>query len=340
MRKNLTAAVIAALVILGVSTPQPARADAVEDFFKGREITLIVAFGAGGGYDLYGRALIEHFGRFIPGNPKFTIQFMPGAGGALAANHLYTVSPKDGTVIGLLANGMPLGQVLRSPGIRFDAAQFVYIGRMASMETALMVWNDVGVRNVDQWRQKEVVFGSTGKANQDYFVPYIAGQVLGFKVKTVQGYKGSNEINLAMEKREVDAMSMSWASLLLRLPHWVTENKVTALAFNGLELPPEAPKVPLLINLTKNDDDRKLLELIANPAAIGRTFTLPPGTPPDRVAALRKAFDAMMKDEKFLADATARKMDVNYASGQEMAKVVERLLVTPPAVVERALGMM
>jgi tripartite-type tricarboxylate transporter receptor subunit TctC len=338
MKKVLTTlALTAALATMAPSAP---RADAVEDFYKSRDIQVIVAFGAGGGYDLYARAFIEHLGRFIPGNPRFTIQFMPGAGGALAANHLYNVAPKDGTAIALLANGMPLGQVLRTAGIKFDAAQFQYIGRMASMEAGMVVWNEAGVRTIDDWRKKEVVFGATGKANQDYFVPYIAGQILGLKVRTVQGYKGSNEINLAMEKREVDAMSMSWASMVARLPHWIKDNKVTTLAFNGLAVPPDAPKVPLLVDLAKNDDDRKLLELIANPSAVGRTFTLPPGVPADRLAALRKAFDAMMKDEKFLADAKARNMDVNPLSGQEMAKIVERVLATPAPVVDRALGMM
>lgn len=340
MKKLLKTIAITALVAVAGIAPPAAHADAVEDFYKGREIQVIVAFGAGGGYDLYARSLMEHLGRFIPGNPKFTIQFMPGAGGALAASHLYNVAPKDGSVIALLANGMPLGQVLRTPGIKFDAAQFHYIGRMASMEAGMVVWTETGVRTVDQWRQKEVVFGATGKANQDYFVPHIAGQILGFKVKIVQGYKGSSEINLAMEKREVDAMSMSWASMVARLPHWIKDNKAVPLAFNGLALPPDAPKVPLLVDLAKNDSDRKLLELIANPSAVGRTFTLPPGTPPERLAALRKAFDAMMKDEKFLADAKSRNMDVNYASGQEMTKVIGQVLATPPVVVDRALSMM
>jgi tripartite-type tricarboxylate transporter receptor subunit TctC len=338
MKKILTTIAFAATV--AVSGGPPARADAVEDFYKGREMTLIVAFGAGGGYDLYGRALIEHIGRFIPGNPKFTIQFMPGAGGALAASHLFNVAPKDGSVIALLANGMPLGQVLRTPGVKFDAAKFHYIGRMASMEAGMVVWTESGVQTIDQWRRKEVVFGATGKANQDYFVPHIAGQLLGLKVKIVQGYKGSNEINLAMEKREVDAMSMSWASMVARLPHWINEKKAVPLAFNGLALPPDAPKVPLLVELAKNNDDRKLLELIANPSAVGRTFTLPPGVPAERVTALRKAFDAMMRDEKFLADAKQRKMDINYMSGADVTKVIEQVLATPPAVVDRALGMM
>jgi tripartite-type tricarboxylate transporter receptor subunit TctC len=337
MKKHLATLALAAVLAM---TTTPSRADAVEGFYKGRDIQVIVAFGAGGGYDLYARALIEHFGRFVPGNPRFTIQFMPGAGGALAANHLYNVAAKDGTVIALLANGMPLGQVLRTTGIKFDAAQFQYIGRMASMEAGMVVWNEAGVRTIEQWRQKELVFGATGKANQDYFVPYIAGQLLGLKVRTVQGYKGSNEINLAMEKREVDAMSMSWASMIARLPHWVRDNKVTTLAFNGLAVPPDAPKVPLLVDLAKNEEDRKLLALIANPAAVGRTFTLPPGVPADRLAALRKAFDAMMKDEKFLADAKARNMDVNPLSGAEMTKIVERVLATPAPVVDRALAMM
>jgi tripartite-type tricarboxylate transporter receptor subunit TctC len=208
------------------------------------------------------------------------------------------------------------------------------------MEAGMVVWAESGVRTIDQWRQKEVVFGATGKANQDYFVPHIAGQLLGLKVKVVQGYKGSNEINLAMEKREVDAMSMSWASMVARLPHWINEKKALPLAFNGLALPPDAPKVPLLVELAKNDGDRKLLELIANPSAVGRTFTLPPGVPAERVAALRKAFDAMMKDEKFLADAKQRKMDVNHMSGADVTKIIHQVLATPPAVVDRALGMM
>lgn len=332
MRKYLTILSAAALTVGTLSGT--ANADPVADFYKKRQVTMLVAFGAGGGYGLYARTVAQHMGKHIPGNPTVITQFMSGAGGAKAANYFANAAPQDGTMIGLMSNAAALAQVMRGK-VKYDASKFHYLGRAASMESALIVWHTAKATNFKQWMSNEVIFGSTGKASQDYFVPMMASKLLGVKVKMVMGYKGSRSINKAMEQGEVQAMSNSWSSVKARLGQWLADGKINTLAINGLVLPGDAPKVPLLVDMAKNANDRKLLEFIASAPAVGRAFSAPPGVTADRVAALRKAFEATMKDSAFLADAKKRKMDLNVMSGADVQKIVNDTVKTPPAMLKR-----
>jgi tripartite-type tricarboxylate transporter receptor subunit TctC len=312
-----------------------ARADAVTDFYKGRTLNVAVAFAPGGGYDIYARSFAQYMGKYIPGNPTLIPQFMPGAGGAKAANYLATVAPHDGTVVALLSNSVALAQVITPKEAHYDASKFIWLGRMADMRSAILVWHTAGVKTIEDMKTKQVIFGGTGKSSQDYMNPMLMKNVLGLKAKIVSGYRGSNEINLAMEKGEVQAMSNSWGSVRTRLGHWLTSKQALPIAMVGLTPAPDLPDVPLVMNLAKNDEDKAVLKLMASTTELGRAFAAPAGVPADRVAALRAAFKQMMDDKTFLAEAKSRKMDVEYLAPDAVEKVVAETVHASPKVVAR-----
>jgi len=281
----------------------PTQAAGVADFYKDRTVTIMVGFGAGGGYALYARTLGQHMGRHIPGNPNIVLQFMTGAGGNKAANYFYTVAPRNGAVFAHLSNSAALQQVLRPKRIRYDASKLNYLGRMVSMRSSLIVWHTSPAITLANFRKKTLIFGATGRAGQDYMNPMLMKNVLGFKVKVVTGYKGSRSINNAMEKGEVHAMANSWGSVKARLGQWLDKKQIVPLAMIGLTPSPDRLDIPLVLDMAKSKEDQQLLESMASTTAVGRAISTPPEIPSDRLAALRAAFDATMKDPKFLADA-------------------------------------
>ena len=312
-----------------------ARADAVADFYRGKTMTVAVAFGAGGGYDIYARSFSQYMAKYIPGNPTLVPQFMPGAGGAKAANYLYSVAQRDGTVVALLSNAVALAQIITPKEAHYDASKFSFLGRMTDMRSAILIWHTSPVKTLEDMKTKEVIFGATGKAGQDYMNPMLMRNVLGYKAKIVAGYRGSNEINLAMEKGEVQAMSNSWGSVRTRLGHWLTSKQAYPIAMVGLTPAPDVPDVPLVMNLAKNAEDKAVLELMASTTELGRAFATPPGVPADRVAAMRVAFKKMMEDKTFLDEAKNRKMDIEYLSAEAVEKVVANTVKAPPKIVAR-----
>lgn len=335
MTKHPIAALAAGVLVLGLAAGRPAAADPVADFYKGKDITILVAFGAGGGYGLYARTLAQHLGRHIPGRPNIITQFMSGAGGAKAANYFYNVSPRDGSVIALLSNAAAMAQVLQGDKLKYDASKLNYIGRMVDMRSAIIVWHTAPVKTLADATKHTIIFGGTGKSSQDYINPALMKNILGYKVKVVLGYKGSKEINLAMEKGEVHAMANSWGSVKARLGHWIKNKQINVIAMVGLTRAPDLPNVPTLLELAKNDEDRAVMELMASTTAVGRAFSTPPAVPAERVAALRAAFKATMDDPAFLADAKKRKMDLEYMSGEKVQKIVAKTIAAPKSVVER-----
>ena len=313
----------------------PAQAAGVADFYKDKTMTILVGFGAGGGYALYGRTLGQHLGRHIPGNPKIIMQFMPGAGGNKAANYFYKVSPRDGSVLSHLSNSAALQQVLRPERIRYDVSKLSYLGRMVSMRSSIIVWHTSPATSIEAFKKKTLIFGATGRAGQDYMNPTLLKNVLGFKVKVVTGYKGSRAINLAMEKGEVHAMANSWGSVKARLGQWLDKKQIVPLAMVGLTPSPDRPDIPLVLDMAKTEEDRQLLELMASTTAVGRAFSTTPKVPADRVAALRTAFDKTMKDPEFLADIKKRKMELEYMSGPDVQKIIAKTIATPKDLVAR-----
>ena len=325
-----------ALAFCGIVAASPALAqDPVSDFYKkNNTLRLLVGSEAGGGYDGYARLLSRHLGRFIPGNPTIVVQNMPGAGGIVAANYLYNAAPKDGTVIAQVQRLVPFVQIMGEPGPQFETAKFNWLGSLASEVTVCVSWHTSPVKTFQDLKKTELIIGGSGP-NDTETVPATLNNVLGTKFKLVTGYPSSTAVTLAMERGEVSAVCSSYSSLVTRNAHWFKENKVNFLVQSSTQKHPELPNVPLALEFATNAEDKALLEFSDARLAIGRPFMLPPGVPAERVKALRTAFNQMVKDKEFLADAEKEKRELDIVSGDDMQALLERLSKTPKAMIDR-----
>ena len=324
-RRSFLAACLAGLAA-------PASADPVADYFKGKTVTVLVGVSAGGEYDLQARLISRYLGRYIPGNPTVVAQNMVGAGGLTEANYLYNVAPKDGTFIGMIQNALPVMQAVNLPGPQFDSARFLWLGAIAPTVETLAVWHTSGVTTIDQARSKEVVIGAVGKGGITDTFPRMINEFAGTKFKIVVGYPGGNDVNLAMERGEVAGRNNTWSSWKATKKNWLDEHKITILAYEGPK-PPDLGNVP---DLAKTDEDKAAIRLIAAGTLFGRPLTAPPGVPADRIAALRAAFLATMKDPEFLKEAAAGDIEVDPVDGVKMQKIAEELIALPESVKARA----
>lgn len=326
----------AMFAITAIASPSAIAQGSSASDYKGKTITLVVAFGAGGGYGLYSRVLSRHLPRHIAGEPSIQLQFMSGAAGRKAANYVYTVAARDGAVMSLLSNAAAHDQVLEG-GVRYDAAKFQYVGRMVSMNSIAAVWHTAPATSLAQAKQIEIIFGAPGKGDQAELNPALMQSLLGYKFKIVNGYPGSNAIYQAMEQGEVHGQFASWSSLKSTRGQWLAERKVMLLAEVGLESTPELKRmgVPLVMDLASDPNDRAVLEFMASSTTIGRAFSLPPDVPADRVELLRRAFDATMKDPELIAEAKRLNMDLEPMTGERIQAIVEKTVAAMPDLIER-----
>jgi tripartite-type tricarboxylate transporter receptor subunit TctC len=328
------AAVVAAVFSFGAI--DSAAAQSLADFYKGKQVNVIIGYGVGGGYDQYTRVLSRYMGDHIPGKPTLVVQNMPGAGSRKAANWLYNVAPKDGSVLASLGQNTPTDQVLGRPGIKFDASKFNWIGNMVVVNNTLAVWHTTGVKTIEDATKKELAIGATGASSPSVLYPQVSNNLLGTKFKIISGYPGGGDINLAMERGEVDGRgSNSWASWKSTKSEWLRDKKVNILFQVGLDREEDLPNVPLLSELGKTEEDRRVLEVISADVAIGRPILTTPDVPKDRVAALRKAFDDTLKDPAFKAETKKQKMDINPMSGEKLQQVVAKVLAHPPGIIAK-----
>lgn len=336
-RSAIRLGVLLTALSFGACLPRSLQAQSPAEFYRGKQITIFVAFTTGGGYDAYARFLARHINRHIPGEPKAIVQNMPGAGGLTLTNYLYAVAAKDGTVIGTIEPGSAFEPLWRNPGAKFDATKFVWLGGMNSEVSTCQAWHTSPVKSLDEARKKVMVVGGTGSSDGNYIYPKVLNEFVGTKFKLVSGYPGTTEIHLAMERGEVDGIcGWFWSSILSRRADWLTEKKIIPLVQLALEKHPDFPDVPLALDMAKTEDDRKALELILAPTKMGRPYIAPPGIPADRITALRDAFSATMKDPAFLADAKKLDIEINPTTGEELTAIVQRIYATPAAVVQRA----
>jgi tripartite-type tricarboxylate transporter receptor subunit TctC len=320
--------VLAMLASTGLASAQTA------DRFKGKIFEVVVGYDTGGGYDIYARALARHIGKHLPGNPTVVVKNMPGAQTRTAANYLYNIAPKDGTVIGTIARGLPTEELLGSGGIRFESAKFNWIGSMNNEVSVGVAWHTSPIKTLDDTKQREMVVG--GIADSVLFAQ-VMNAILGTKFKTITGYKSGGEIGLAMERGEVEGrMGWSWSSVVSMNPEWIREGKIRNLVQFSTSKHADLPNVPLVTELAGSDADRALLELVFSRQVIGRPFIAPPGLDAETLQILRKAFDDTMRDPAFLAEMQKANLEVNPIPGAEVQKLIERLIKTPPAVLERA----
>jgi tripartite-type tricarboxylate transporter receptor subunit TctC len=321
-------AVIAMLAGTGLAAAQPA------DKFKGKVFEVVVGYDTGGGYDIYARALARHIAKHLPGNPTVIVKNMPGAQTRTAANYLYNIAPKDGTVIATIARGLPTEELLGSGGIRFESAKFNWIGSINNEVSVGVAWHTSPVKTLEDTKQREMVVG--GIADSVLFAQ-VMNAILGTKFKTISGYKSGGEIGLAMERGEVEGrMGWSWSSVVSMNPEWIREGKIRNLVQFSTSKHADLSNVPLVTELAGNDADRALLELVFSRQVIGRPFIAPPGLDTETVQVLRKAFEDTMRDPAFLAEMQKANLEVNPIPGEEVQKLSERLFKTPPAVLERA----
>jgi tripartite-type tricarboxylate transporter receptor subunit TctC len=311
--------------------------DAVADFYKGKQIRMVIGLGAGEAYDVYARLLARHIVHHIPGNPTIIPQNQPGAGSLNAMNSLYITAPRDGTVIGTGHRFISMMPLLNLEGAKFDPLKFTYIGSMNREIGICIAMKEAGFRKIEDAKTREFVVGTTGAGAELTNFNATLRAMLGLKLKVITGYRTSLDINGAMEKGELQGRcGVSYGSLKTTRPHWVANKEVDILIQFGLTKEKELPDVPLLTELVSEASDRQALELMLAPSEMGRPFMAPPEIPADRAAALRAAFDASMVDPAFVEEAAKLRLEIAPLTGAEMLALVSRLYQAPPAVVERA----
>jgi tripartite-type tricarboxylate transporter receptor subunit TctC len=314
-----------------------ANAETAAEFYKGRNLELDISSSVGGGYDAYARMLARHIGRFIPGSPIVVAKNMEGAGGLRLANFLYNAAPRDGTTFATLYRGTVFDPLLGGKGAQFDATGFTYVGSANNEVSVCVAWHTTGITRFEQVLTKELVVGASGPSADTYQFPKIVNGVLGTKFKIIAGYPGGNDIDLAMERGEVQGRcGWSWTSLKATRPSWLTEKKISILFQMGLSRHPGLPEVPLIIDLARNDDDKAILKLIFARQVMAWPYITPPNVPNDRAEALRAAFMETMKDRDFLADAEKSLLEIRPVTGEDIQKLVKAVYKTPPEIARRA----
>jgi tripartite-type tricarboxylate transporter receptor subunit TctC len=330
--KILAVASLAATALGLAALGAPAKADPVEDFYRGKTIDLIIGYTPGGTYDLYARLVAEFIGDHIPGKPRIVARTMAGGGSRVGASYIANVAPKDGTVLGTADQSLAVEQAMGDKTLQFDTTKFIYIGNPEADNNTTVTWAASGVKTIEDATRREVTVGATGGSTSSQY-PKAMNALLGTKFKIVVGYPGGKDIDLAMERGEVEGRgSNSWSSWKATYPDWLRDKKINILVQIGLAKAPDLPDVPLLMDLAKNDQDRAVLKLLSAPTRIGRPLFTTPDVPEDRVVALRDAFDATMKDPAFLAQAKKQNFDLDPVSGEEMQKVVAEIVAAPQPV--------
>jgi tripartite-type tricarboxylate transporter receptor subunit TctC len=334
--RGAIACIFAAALAAAIGSSFAARADSVADFYKGKTIYIIIGTSPGNDYDFRGRLLARYLGEHVPGHPNVVPLNMPGAGGIQAANYMANVAPRDGTYLHMIMSNMMSAQAMGTQSIRFDTRQLPFIGNTSSAPNVMVTWYTTKVTSIEDATRRTVLMGAP-MGTEGVIYAELMNALIGTRFKIITGYPGGNEVNLAMEQGEVDGRaSNSWASWKANQPQWLASKKINILMQVGLTRYPELPNVPLMLELAKNDRDRKVMAFLSADTAISRSLVTTPGTPPDRVEALRRAFDAVMIDPHFLAEAATAKMDITPVSGIEAQKVADSIVNTPKDVVDRA----
>ncbi len=306
-----------------------------QSFYEGKTITIVTSTGVGGVYDLTARVIARHMGQHIPGNPTIIVQNMPGGGNVLATNYMYNIAAKDGLTLASIHNAMPLHQVLDGRGVRFDAAKFNWLGSTGPENEVILVWHTAGITSIKQAMQREVVLGSTGAGSGLSIIPTAMNHVLGTRFKLVIGYKTSEDINLALERGEVQARAFGLNSIVAQHADWLNDGKVVFLAQSGIKRDRNLPDVPLLTDLAATPEQRDVLRLISSPAGLGHPSLAPPGVPAERLAILRQAFAATLADKAFIAETEKLGIPIDAMTGEEVSKIVADTIGAAPDVVAK-----
>jgi tripartite-type tricarboxylate transporter receptor subunit TctC len=322
MRAGWAVATIAVgAVAAGIATDAAAQ-PSVEAFYKGKSIDLIIGYPPAGSNDLYARALARHIGKHIPGRPSIVPKNMPGAGSFLAVNHVYGAAPKDGTVLAIGAPTTAIDERVGTANVRFKTAELGWVGRVDSLINIVFMWHTSKVKTFADAMQYESTLSGTGAGSTVSIYPTVMNNVFGTKFKLIMGYKGSAEAQLAVERGEVEGHSTSWTAVKAGRPDWWPKKTISILVQFSRSRHPELPEIPTAVELGRTDEERQVLSAIMVAAEVGSAFFTTPGVPPERLAALRSAFDATMKDPEFLADAAKTTLTVGPMGGEALQKLI------------------
>jgi hypothetical protein len=315
----------------------PAAADDVAEFYKGKSATLYLGYPPGGAYDIYARLVGRHLTRHMPGNPQFIVRHKPGAASLNLVNELYNVLPRDGSVIGMFARSVALGRLLGRDGSNFNPVELGWIGSANNEVSVCGVWHGVGIWTTAEFMARPLVFAANAPGAESDVYPSILNNLLGTKFKVVAGYPGVNDLTLALERGEADARcGWSWGAAKAAKPDWIRDKKIFIAIQFATRKHPELPDVPLVTELARTSQERQALDLILTQQVMGRPFAAPPNLPPERLAALRRAFDRTMADPEFLAEAEKLALEINPVDGETLQAMVERMFQAPRDVVEAA----
>ena len=331
---RLLGAALSGFLIL---TSGPAGADPVADFYAGKQIRFVIRTPPGGDYDQYTRLLARFLGKHIPGNPSLIPVNMPGGGGITAANYMAQVAPRDGTVIGIVSQGLAADEALgMSAGLKADLRDFNWIANVVFSNQLLVVWHTSPTKSLEDAKKRETLIGTTGAGSASVQYPAFYNNVIGTKFKIVFGYTGGQEIDLAMQRGEVEGRGTNpYSGWMASEPTWIPQKLIIPLVQSGVEKEPALPDVPLITELPVKPGDKPLLEFMARAATVGRPLGTTPGVPPERVAALRAAFADTIKDPEFIAQADKERLEIRPMTGEKLAGIIAGLLGTPDDVRER-----
>jgi tripartite-type tricarboxylate transporter receptor subunit TctC len=325
---------LAIAVLLLAAAPASAQDDAAA-FYKGKVVRVVVGVGVGSGYDINARLLARYLPKYVPGNPSVIVQNQPGAGSLTMTNQLYAAGPFDGTSIGASFNGLPTTPLLQPAGARFEATKINWIGSTNRETQAMYVWAGSPIMTLGDLATKEMIVGAQAPGSTQYDYPKLAEKLFGWKFKVITGYEATPKIHLAMERGEVHGTWANWSTLKAIAEPWIKDKKIRILAQWALRKHPEMPDVPLILDQVKTDEQRQALHLALARLEFGRPFFMPPNVPVERVDAMRRAFDATMKDKDFLAEAEKLKIEIDPLTGEQVAAQIADIYKTPAETVER-----
>jgi tripartite-type tricarboxylate transporter receptor subunit TctC len=328
---------VAALAGGTVALPVTGNAQDSQSFYRNKQLTMLIASGAGGGYDAYARTLARYMTKHIPGNPVIVPKNVPGAGGLIAANTLYNNAAPDGLTFAALTNGVAMDPLFGETAGRFEAQKFNWLGSIGKLENICVTWQGSPITRIEQAKTREVAVSASGATGNSAIMPKIVNQFLGTKFKVIGGYTEGSGVTLALERGEVDGVcGLSYSTLKTMRPDWFRDRKLNIILQIGLQKLKDLPNVPSAIDLVSDPDSKKVLELILIRQEMGRPFALPPGVPADRVAMIRRAFDETLKDPGFLAEAAKLQLEIDPLTGAEIATLLNTAYSAPKPIVARA----
>ena len=334
MLHNVRAIVLTIFAAIAFGSPAAAQ-QSVADFYKGKSITLLMGTGPGASYDAYGRTIAERLSQHIPGNPKIVVEHMPGAGGITAGNHIYGPAPQDGSRL-LLSHALPLMERMTPRGVQYQSAKMHWLGAYDSIAQVMTLWHEVPVRTLDDLKTKDFVVGSFARSHLSYQWAMLTKHILNTQYKVTTGYPSGNHLNLAMERGEVAGWTASWESIAISRADWLRDKKVNMFVQYTLERMRDLPDVPTLAELAPSEQ-RPMAEFIASGTPFARAMAVGPGVPQDRVAALRKAFDDLMKDQEFLALAKKRQLDIHPRNAAATHALLDKVVGASPEFVTQVM---